>query len=68
MINPVHSLPAAQTEAAAKPAPQQNVAPQQSSLPQDKVTLSPQAHAQIQAQAHSQQAPSVDKDHDGDRK
>jgi hypothetical protein len=30
--------------------------------------LSPQAQAQVQAQAHSQQAASTDKNHDGDSK
>jgi hypothetical protein len=59
--NPILSSPAAQNEAAVKAAPRQNAAPQ-ASVPQDKVTLSPQAHA------HSQQAASADKDHDGDSK
>jgi len=61
-INAVHASPAAQTEAAVAAAPRQNAAPQQTSLPQDKVTLSPQA------QAHAQQAVSANKDHDGDKK
>ena len=65
ITNPVHSSPAVQSEAAAKAAPRQNTAPQ-ASVPQDKVTISPQAHAQVQAQAHAQQAASADKDHDGD--
>ena len=60
--NPVLSSPAAQNEAAVKAAPRQNAARQAASVPQDKVTLSPQA------QAHSQQAASADKDHDGDSK
>jgi len=68
ITNPVQSLPAAQNEAAVKAAPRQNPAPQQTSLPQDKVTISPQAHAQVQAQTHAQQAVSADKDHDGDKK
>jgi hypothetical protein len=67
ITNPVHSSPAAaQNGAALKAAPKQNEAPQQSSVPQDKVTLSPQAQAQ--AQARTQQAPSADKNHDGDSK
>jgi hypothetical protein len=68
MINPVHSTPAAQNEVAVKAAPRQNPAPQQASVPQDRVTISPQAHAQVQAQAHAQQAVSADRDHDGDKK
>jgi hypothetical protein len=60
--NPVHSTPAAQNEAAVKSAPRQNAAPQQAPVPQDKVTLSPQA------QAGTQQAASADKDHDRDSK
>lgn len=65
ITNPVHSSPAAaQSGAVLKAAPKQNVAPQQSSVPQDKVTLSPQA----QAQARTQPAGSADKDHDGDSK
>jgi hypothetical protein len=59
--NPVLSSPAAQNEAAVKAAPRQNAAPQ-ASVPQDKVTLSPQA------QARSQPAASADKNHDGDSK
>jgi hypothetical protein len=62
ITNPVHSSPAAQNEAAAKAAPGQNTAPQQASVPQDKITISPQA------QAHAQQAASADKNHDGDSK
>jgi hypothetical protein len=61
-INAVHASPAAQNDVAVAAAPRQNASPQQTSLPQDKVTLSPQA------QAHAQQAVSVDKDHDGDSK
>jgi hypothetical protein len=57
----VHSSPAAQNEAAVKAAPRQNPAPQPASVPQDRVTISPQAHAQVQAA-------SADKDHDGDNK
>jgi hypothetical protein len=68
ITNPVHSSPAVQNEAAAKAAPRQNTAPQPASVPQDKVTISPQAHAQVQAQAHAQQAASADKNHDGDSK
>ena len=65
IANPVHSLPAAaQNGAVLKAAPKQNVAPQQSSVPQDKVTLSPQA----QAQTRTQPAASADRDHDGDSK
>jgi len=65
ITNPVHSSPAAaQNGAALKAAPKQNEAPQQSSVPQDKVTLSPQALAQ----GRTQQAPSTDKNHDGDSK
>jgi hypothetical protein len=63
ITNPVQSLPAAQNEAAAKTAKRQN-APPVSALPQDKVTISPQA----QAQAQTQKAVSTDKDHDGDSK
>ena len=59
--NPVLSSPA-QNEAAVKAAPRQNAAPQAASVPQDKVTLSPQA------QARSQQTASADKNHDGDSK
>jgi hypothetical protein len=58
----VHSSPAAQNEAAVQVAPRQNAASAPTALPQDKVTLSPQA------QAHAQQAAPADKDHDGDRK
>ena len=53
ITNPVHSSPAVQNEAAAKAAPRQS-APQQASVPQDKVTISPQAPAQVQAPAHAQ--------------
>ena len=60
--NPITSTPAVQNEAAAKIAPRQSQAPQASSVPQDKVTLSPQAQANIQ------QASSTDKNHDGDSK
>jgi hypothetical protein len=60
--NPVQSAPAAQNEAAAKAAPRQSQAAQASAVPQDKVTLSPQAQANIQ------QAGSADKNHDGDSK
>lgn len=49
-------------QASVATAPPQNAGPQRTSLPQDKVTLSPQA------QAHAQQAASADKDHDGDKK
>jgi hypothetical protein len=67
ITNPVHSSAALSNEAAVKAAPRQNAAPQ-TSVPQDKVTISPQAHAQVQAQVHAQQAASADKDHGGDRK
>jgi len=60
--NPVQSTPAVQNEAAAKTAPRQSQAPQASSVPQDKVTLSPQAQSNIQ------QASTADKNHDGDSK
>ncbi len=60
--SPVKSTPAEQNEAAAKAAPRQSQAPQSSSVPQDKVTLSQQAQANIQ------QAGSADKNHDGDSK
>jgi hypothetical protein len=63
-INAVHTSPAAQNEAAVAAAQRQSAAPPQTALPQDKVTLSPQA----QAHAHAQQAAPVDKDHDGDSK
>jgi hypothetical protein len=62
ITSPVHSVPAAQNEAAAKAAPRQNVAPQAASVPQDKVTLSPQV------QSHARQAVSSGKDSDGDKK
>jgi len=62
ITNPVHSSPAAQNEVAAKAAPRQNAAPQQAPVPRDKVTLSPQAQAQIQ------QAVSADQDQGGDKK
>jgi hypothetical protein len=70
MVNPVQRLQVAQHEAAAKAAPRQNAAPQPASLPQDKVTISPQAqaHATVQAQAQAKPTPSADKDHDGDKK
>ncbi len=55
ITNPVHSSPAVQNEAAAKAAPRQSAAPQQASVPPDKVTISPQAPAQVQAQAYAQQ-------------
>ena len=66
--NPVQSTPAEQNEAAAKAAPRQSQAPQSSSVPQDKVTLSPQAQAQVQGQAQSQQAFAAGKDQNGDSK
>jgi hypothetical protein len=46
--NPIQSTPAAQNEAAVKAAPRQNAASQPESVPQDKVTLSPQGQAQSQ--------------------
>ena len=61
IANPVHSTPAAQNEAAVKAAPRQNAGPQQTSVPQDKVSLSPQAQARSQVAA-------ANKDHDGDSK
>jgi hypothetical protein len=61
MVNPVQSVSAAQNEAEA--GVRRNPAPPQASLPQDKVTISPQAHAQLQAQAHVKQAVSA-----GDKK
>jgi hypothetical protein len=67
ITNPVHSSAALSNEAAVKAAPRQNAAPL-ASLPQDKVTISPQAHAQVQAQVHAQQAASAGKNHDVDRK
>ena len=67
ITNPVHSSPAVQSEAAAKAAPRQNTAPQ-ASVPQDKVTISPQAPAQVQAQAHAQQTASFAKTGGGDHK
>jgi len=66
--NPVKSTPAEQNEAAAKTAPRQSQAPQASSVPQDKVTLSPQAQAQVQGQAQSQQALAAGKNQNGDSK
>ena len=66
--NPVKSTPAEQNEAAAKAAPRQSQAAQTSSVPQDKVTLSPQAQAQVQGQAQSQQAPAAGKNQNGDSK
>jgi hypothetical protein len=61
-ISAVQSSLAAQSQAAVKAAPRQTPAPQQqASIPQDRVTLSPQAHAQVQAAT-------ADKDHDGDTK
>jgi hypothetical protein len=67
MVNPVHnsSVP---NESQVKAAPRQSPLPQQASAPQDKVTISPQAHAQVQAQVHAQQAASADKERDGDSK
>lgn len=62
ITNAVHSSPSTQIEAAVQSAQRQNAAPQQALLPQDKVTLSPQAQAQVQ------RAASADKDHDGDNK
>jgi hypothetical protein len=56
--NPVKNTAAEQNEPAAKTAPRQSQPPQSSSVPQDKVTLSPQA----------QQAVAGDKNHDGDSK
>jgi hypothetical protein len=67
ITNPVQSLPAAQNEAAAKTATRQD-APPPSTLPQDKVTISPQAQLRAQAQAQTPKTVSTDKDHDGDSK
>ena len=68
ITNPVQRLPVAQNEAATKAAPRPNAAPAQAAVPQDKVTLSPQAQAQAQAQATTPKTVSTDKDHDGDSK
>jgi hypothetical protein len=57
--NPVHSTPAAENEVTAKATPRQSTAPPQTSIPQDKLTISPQAHAQVQAQAHAQEVASA---------
>jgi hypothetical protein len=65
--NPVHSTPAAQNEVTAKATPRHSTAPPQASIPQDKLTISPQAHAQVQAQADAQQATSATKN-SGDKK
>jgi hypothetical protein len=62
ITNPVHSSPAVQNEAAAKAASE--CAPQQASVPQDRVTISPQA----QAHAHAQQTASAVKPRGGDHK
>jgi hypothetical protein len=48
--------------------PRQSAAPQQASVPQDKVTISPQAPAQVKAQAHAQQTASFAKTGGGDHK
>jgi len=58
----VQSSPAAQNEAAVKAAPRPSPAPPQTPVPQDRVTLSPQA------QGHAKPAVSADQDHDGDTK
>jgi hypothetical protein len=58
MVNPVHNSPVP-NESEVKAAPRQNSPPQQASVPQDKVTISPQAHAQVQSQVHAQQAASA---------
>lgn len=68
LTNPVKSAPAEHNEAAAKAAPRQSQAPQSSSVPQDKVTLSPQAQAQVEGQAQSQQALAAGKNQNGDSK
>jgi len=60
--SPVQSTPVAQNETAVKAAPRQSRAAAASSVPQDKVSFSPQAQARIQ------QAVSADKDRDGDSK
>ena len=65
--NPVHTTPAAQNQAAVKAAPRQNAAPQKASVPQDKVTLSPQAQAKLQAHP-TQKAASAGKAQGGDKK
>jgi len=64
--NPVQSTPAQHNEATAKTVSRQSHAAQSSSVPQDNVTLSPQAQAQIQVQAQSQQALAAGKDQNGD--
>jgi hypothetical protein len=66
--NPVKSTPAEQNEASAKTAPRQSQVPQSSSVPRDKVKLSPQARTQVQGQAQSQQAHAAGKNQDGDSK
>jgi len=66
--NPVHGSPAVQKETAVKAAPRQNAAPQPASVPQDKVSISPQAHAHVQAQAQAHKAVSAIRDSHGDKK
>jgi hypothetical protein len=61
----VHSSPVTKNEGPAKPAPRQNPASQPAAVPQDKVTLSPQAQARVQAQAQAQQTPSANKSESG---
>jgi hypothetical protein len=65
-VQPVHAVNAlAQTQPAAAPAKTQPTATQ-TAAPQDKVTISPQAH---QALANnSKPAASGDVDHDGDKR
>jgi hypothetical protein len=67
ITNPVHSSPAVQNEAAVKAAPRQNAAPSQASVPQDKVTISPQGHAHVEAQAQAHKAVSAIRDNHGDK-
>jgi hypothetical protein len=61
----VQSSPAQQSETATKTPPRQNAEPQLS-VPQDKVTISPQAQAQ--AQQAAQKAVSTNSDQDAPSK
>ena len=65
--NPVQRTLAPQNEAAAKAAPRHNAASQMASVPQDKVTLSPQAQAKLEAHP-TQKAPTAGKAPGGDKK
>jgi hypothetical protein len=66
ITNPVHSSPAVQNEAAAKAAPECRTAA--GIGPTGQVTISPQAPAQVQAQAHAQQTASFAKTGGDDHK